>query len=542
MTSDEIIARAEVDGLPADRLAARALAHTLIELTQVAPRPDLVRRLTAEARDRGWHEVLVQFVHCQLITYSLDGAGQDAIRQCSDVMLAAAEASADEIQIGLALAARALFLVEAPRPEALTQDFGELLGRAVAMLDDTMAADAAGLGPRAIELPMAYVECGQAFHRMALWELEEEMYAKAAAAQELPLPPLLRPLKALTARVLVINRLEGATAMACALFEIGEREAARYVATAAVRPTPAERADLPPIWGWEVSALEHLLDTVAGVAPDAEPDGLVGRLANSTWPGYKACLCLASAIRAHDRGDVAAAARHADEAVRLLDDYKPSFTTLAMHLAAQASDDRAALRYGRHLAALRWETRLSVLGSARSRLAAARVLRQGEQLNRQAYLDALTGCANRHAETRHLARLRRRDPADRLVVVLVDVDHFKSVNDTFGHAAGDEVLREIGTVLQAEVRAGDLAVRRGGDEFMLLVDLPPDATVPLIAPGLVAAVSRHDWSAVAPGLRVGVSAGQAAGPAREVDDLIHAADQNLYRAKHAGRGQAVGAA
>jgi diguanylate cyclase (GGDEF)-like protein len=182
---------------------------------------------------------------------------------------------------------------------------------------------------------------------------------------------------------------------------------------------------------------------------------------------------------------------------------------------------------------------MQVLGAARSRLAAARVLRDGEQLSRQAYVDALTGLANRHAETRHLARLRRRGPLDHLGVLLLDVDHFKAVNDTFGHGVGDEVLRVIGALLQAAIRPSDLAVRLGGDEFMLLIDLPAGADVPIPAQDIIRAVILHHWDDVAPGLRVSVSAGQAVGAARDVDQLIRAADENLYRAKDAGRGRAI---
>jgi diguanylate cyclase (GGDEF)-like protein len=95
---------------------------------------------------------------------------------------------------------------------------------------------------------------------------------------------------------------------------------------------------------------------------------------------------------------------------------------------------------------------------------------------------------------------------------------------------------------QRYVRPSDLAVRRGGDEFMLLIDLPPSADVPIVAGGIVRAIARHHWADVASGLGVGVNAGEAVGAARDVDDLIHAADENLYRAKDAGRGRAVAAA
>jgi diguanylate cyclase (GGDEF)-like protein len=543
--SDVALSRAEVAGLPSDRLAARLLAHVLIEQTQVAPNPELVDRLIGEAAQAGWDDVRVQLLHCRLLYRSLQGADVDTIRAASDEMISAAQATADEILIGLALSARALFLMEA-RSDDPADDPTDLLARAVAMIDDAVQAEDGALGVRAIEVPAAYVEIGQALHRLALWELEEEMYHKAALALSLPLPAEVTAVRQFTVRVLVVNRLEGATALACALLEIGQRNEARAIAGDAPRPTVHERADLPGLWAIEMLALERLLDVIAGVpdlpgGPTAiDQDHFLG-LKGSTWPGYGACLLLAAALGHHDRDEFAEAAALAEQAVGLLDDYKPSIRTLAMSLAAADSRDMAALRWARHLAELRWGTRLAVLGAVRTRLAAARMLRQGEQLSRQAYADALTGLANRHAQTRHLARLRRRDPRERLAVVLVDVDHFKAVNDTFGHGAGDDVLRVIGAILQSAVRASDLAVRLGGDEFMLLVDLPPGVSSPPMADGIVESVARYRWDDVAAGLRVGVSAGQATGPACEVDRLMRAADDNLYRAKAAGRGRAVAA-
>jgi diguanylate cyclase (GGDEF)-like protein len=543
MISEMSIDRAEAAGLPPDRLAARLLAYALIEQTQVAPRPELLERLIAEAETAGWGEVLVTLLHSRLLLRSLRGDDLESIRDASDDMIGAAQATADEILIGLALSARALFLMDAHSDEP-GEDSTDLLARAAAMLDDAFFSEDGGLGVRAVDLQAAYVECGQAFHRLDLWELEEEMYSRAAESLDLPLPAKVAGVRAMTRRVLVVNRLEGAAALACALLEVGERDRARAIAADASRPTKAERADLPGMWAIEMLAVERLLDVIAGV-PDL-PGGptavwqehLVG-LADSTWPGYRSCLLLAAAVGHHDRDEFAEAAALAEQALSLLDDYKPSIRTLAMSLAASHSHDVAALRWARHLAELRWNTRLAVLGAVRTRLAAARMLRQGEQLNRQAYVDALTGVANRHAETRHLARLRRREPRERLAVVLVDVDHFKKVNDTFGHGVGDDVLRVLGTILQGAIRATDLAVRLGGDEFMLLVDLPGGHEVPPIAAEIIHAVNLHSWEEISPGLRVGVSAGQSAGPAREVDHLMRTADDNLYRAKAAGRGRAV---
>jgi diguanylate cyclase (GGDEF)-like protein len=534
----------EITGLPPDRLAARVLAHALIEHTQIEPRPDLIERLAEEARVAGWHEVRVLILHSQLIHRGIQGARYEDVRASSDAMLAAAEAAGDEILTALALASRALFLVDSNHPESTGEDAGGQLARAVAILDDAAETDPADLGLRALELPACFVECGQAYHRLGLWELEDEMYIQAAAALELPLPPAVRQVGDFTRKALVFNRLESTTALASALLEVGRREAARQVAAEAVRPTPDELADLPPGWAVEALALERFLDVVAGRTdveggPTAVPEELFEALGASPWSGYRASLLLAASIGALDAGDLTMTAHHAQEAVALLDDYQPSVRSLALHLAAQASGDTAALRYARHLAMRGWQARMEVLGAARSRLAAARVLREGEQLSRQAFVDALTGLANRHAESRHLARLRRRGPFERLGVILIDVDHFKAVNDTFGHGVGDEVLRVIGSLLQAVVRSSDLAVRLGGDEFMLLINLPADAEVALPAHDIVRAVMLHHWTDIAPDLHVSVSAGQAVGAARDVDQLIRAADKNLYNAKQTGRGQAV---
>ncbi|MEV7625713.1 GGDEF domain-containing protein [Actinoplanes sp. NPDC089786] len=532
---------ATVPELPRDRLTARVMAHALVEQMQVSPMPEVLGRLAEQARSAGWPEVRVMLLHGQLIARCLQNSGARAIRQSADAMLNAAQAGGDEILIGLALASRALFI------DDLGEDVGGLLAQAVAMIDDTLEFADDALGLRALEVPVVYVECGQAFHRLGLWEIEEEMYVRAAAALTAPLPPVARSVPSFTRRALVINRLESALALSSAMIEVGLRDPAARVAATSIRPTPSERADLPAMWAVEALALERFLDVVAGRTdlpggPGHVPADLYDQLAPSTWPGYRACLLLAAAIACHDDGDVPSAARLAGRAAGFLDDTKPSLTSLALCLAAQDCRDRTALRYARHVADQRWQSRLAVLGAMRSRLAAARVLRQGERLTRQANVDALTGLANRHAETALLARLRRRAPQERLGVVVVDVDHFKQVNDTYGHLVGDEVLRAVGTLLQAATRPGDLAIRRGGDEMVLLIDLPPGDDVPVLADGIVRAVALHHWEDLAPGLRVGVSAGQAVGPARDVDRLIEEADCNLYRAKDAGRGRAVAAA
>ncbi len=152
--------------------------------------------------------------------------------------------------------------------------------------------------------------------------------------------------------------------------------------------------------------------------------------------------------------------------------------------------------------------------------------------------DGLTGLANRRLfeETlqREVARSIRRQAS--LALVVVDVDHFKDVNDTVGHQAGDAVLREISRTMVAHTKASDLPARYGGDEFVVLL---PDCTGVAalgVAERLRAAVAR-DVTAVP----VTVSAGVGAMPenAGDGERLVAAADAALYAAKGEGRNRSV---
>src|SRR5699024_9498229 len=95
---------------------------------------------------------------------------------------------------------------------------------------------------------------------------------------------------------------------------------------------------------------------------------------------------------------------------------------------------------------------------------------------REAVTDDLTGLGNRRSLFEHgTLRVETVDPADRLALILIDLDNFKEINDTFGHPAGDELLREIARRLISRAGERDLLVRLGGDEFALLVTLAPTA-------------------------------------------------------------------
>ncbi|HEX2654864.1 MAG TPA: GGDEF domain-containing protein, partial [Xanthobacteraceae bacterium] len=155
--------------------------------------------------------------------------------------------------------------------------------------------------------------------------------------------------------------------------------------------------------------------------------------------------------------------------------------------------------------------------------------------------DPLTGLHNR----RHLfeaapalIELARRHGAP-LCVVLLDLDHFKAVNDTYGHQAGDEVLKTVAELLQRNSRGGDIASRYGGEEFLMVLPEMTAVQAQVRAQqwrAEIAAASIVHGSAV---IRVTASFGIASFPLHgtTADALIAAADSALYAAKRAGRNQ-----
>ena len=156
--------------------------------------------------------------------------------------------------------------------------------------------------------------------------------------------------------------------------------------------------------------------------------------------------------------------------------------------------------------------------------------------------DDLTGAFNRRHFMELLVDERERSHRTQqpYSVALFDLDHFKSINDRFGHAAGDAVLRDFCTLVQAHMRVTDRFARWGGEEFVLLMPVTtPVESASLAVERIRSAVASHDWSctsALPPDLRVTVSAGVATCiPGESVEALVARADTALYQAKDAGR-------
>jgi diguanylate cyclase (GGDEF)-like protein len=155
-----------------------------------------------------------------------------------------------------------------------------------------------------------------------------------------------------------------------------------------------------------------------------------------------------------------------------------------------------------------------------------------EQMARAAETDAVTEVANRRAFDRVVESLGVSGDDHGLAVLLVDIDDFKLVNDSRGHAEGDKVLRAVAGVLAGEVRGGDLVARLGGDEFGVLLPGAGASAANLVAHRMVEMICALEDGPVT------VSIGVASGSTFDALNTWHAADSAMYFAKRAGGNQA----
>ena len=166
-----------------------------------------------------------------------------------------------------------------------------------------------------------------------------------------------------------------------------------------------------------------------------------------------------------------------------------------------------------------------------------------QKLAALALFDTLTGLANRHQFTERLTNLLAKpdDPSAPVTLMFLDVDRFKSINDSLGHAAGDEVLREFARRLADAVRPTDVVARLAGDEFVVILEgLRDKESVRVIAQKVLAAIAVQ-FNVEGRPLSVSTSIGIACAAAHETSpaELLAAADGALYEAKARGRGTFV---
>jgi diguanylate cyclase (GGDEF)-like protein len=164
------------------------------------------------------------------------------------------------------------------------------------------------------------------------------------------------------------------------------------------------------------------------------------------------------------------------------------------------------------------------------------------QLREQAERDPLTGLHNRRYLARELERLTHEGMAGRISLAVLDVDHFKTINDRFGHAAGDAVLIRIARLLCDHLRESDSIIRSGGEEFIILMPRTDANAATACCERIRRAVNTEVWSSVAVGLNVTTSVGMATtDDPTDLEAVIRLADQRLYEAKRNGRDRVVSA-
>jgi diguanylate cyclase len=172
--------------------------------------------------------------------------------------------------------------------------------------------------------------------------------------------------------------------------------------------------------------------------------------------------------------------------------------------------------------------------------------RNGLKVNREKRLlrqfsqqDSLSGTYSRiYWERRADEELQRCKRYQRTAsLILLDIDHFKIINDNFGHMTGDDVIRGLGLILQEQVRAGDIPARLGGDEFGILLPEATSIEAAAVVRRIQSALAQKKWGNSGAGFAVTLSFGIAEffETAASLDDWLHRADDALYRAKRSGR-------
>ncbi len=191
---------------------------------------------------------------------------------------------------------------------------------------------------------------------------------------------------------------------------------------------------------------------------------------------------------------------------------------------------------------IRTGTELDQLVEFFNRMVAAIKTRE-DGLKDTAARDSLTGLYN-HARIEEFLELeikRKRRSGESVTLVMLDIDHFKKVNDTYGHLAGDEVLRGVSRILEKSVRGGDVAGRYGGEEFSVIMDARGDEEVGTFCERIRKDVEGESFTSEGVGIAVTASLGwtRMAAEGRGPYDFVRNADRALYRAKETGRNKVL---
>lgn len=479
--------------------------------------------LAEEAERQGWSEVTRAVLFGQTVEawMSRDATWRTALQ----TLIERSSLDGDHLMLAVGLAMRSgLSVADDPAGAAAAEHD---LARAAAMVERAEGGS--------LQRITAHTACGIAFGNRWLWELGDEQYAAALAIGETEATGTLDFVLA----PVVYNRAEVQVSWASMLRQIDDTDGlAERLRTWEAASEAFTTFGMPEIWRTELEALGLLLKAIAGEDTAEQVCSVLAGLREEgpAQPRTVGHLRLARALS--DAGAGRPGAEAASEAA--IDAIDPSAHPheydLALYVAAEleaAAGHGAGLRCAQRQLGEHWASRLATLGAMRARIEGERISEEYDTLTRHAHLDDLTGLANRRALDRYVAELSYRN-VERIAVMAIDVDSFKTVNDRFGHGAGDETLVAVSRALESNIRSADLAVRLGGDEFVIIL---ADADLEVSrrrAETVLAELDAEDWEQIGAGLHVAVSIGIAAGELSHLDRLRENADNALYKAKALG--------
>jgi two-component system, cell cycle response regulator len=339
--------------------------------------------------------------------------------------------------------------------------------------------------------------------------------------------------------------------MAYTAYEVGNKEAAVDLVDQMRAIAQTHGVLLDGLYLDTIARVELLLERFEAVDETLRPV-----LENPNGPldtdGDVLPTCLVTAAEALRRRGLLSRAQLAIDAARELCDERGLPAILvdvqlqqAELFAAEGRFPEAYEEYRRYHAAteaLRSAEREARARALQATLEAEEARRDRERYRQLALHDALTGLHNRRyvdeffATTLNIAAAQGSPTS----VALIDLDHFKHINDTLSHEVGDDVLRRVGTLLVAAVPPPGIAARLGGEEFVLVLPDTSPAMAQRIAEGARQAIRGHRWTELTGQLHVTVSVGVATAYGTTTQSaLLGQADRNLYRAKRNGRDQLV---
>jgi diguanylate cyclase (GGDEF)-like protein len=521
------------------RRAAYLAAYDLLEAVQSEDHAGALARLplaTERAEQAGWGEVGFVLAAAETVHLITRPSGPPPTVEVLDALLRRAEGLELQAFTAMALGLRALVASARGDTAGLLAD----ASRAVALLDDEQQPP--------LDRCTAYVVIAASLNTLRLWELVDELYTRAAELGPLCDAPAQT---AAVATNRVLTRLE----WALALLENGDDLAAASQLARVSELVPLALAEtLPALWRHNVEAAARVVQLLRGEDPTIPTDSLAALRQALADSGDLELLPLLEAATAwalwrHGHLDAAVAAAAPLAALPSSSSGARTFPFWVRATVLSARAPSAATAAQREHAALvtrlLWESRNAVLAAARAQVDVERRRAEHTGLTHAVRTDALTGLANRRSFDDWL-----QDASDhhdrRTALLLVDLDDFKQINDTYGHECGDQVLRRIGELMRATIRADDLAIRHGGDEFAVLLSHEHLTTgaVWQRAQELRAAIADIRWAGVAPGMVVSVTVGVAVSLAARGDDcsstepveIYRSADRALYAAKSDGSG------